>query len=239
MRTVYKVIYDDLVRDIETGKYEPNTFLPSENELMGYYGTSRETVRKALNFLSQDGYIQKIRGKGSVVLETNRLDFPVPSLISFKELSKKMNISTKTNVKSLKIMKPDPYIEKHLDTKENEEVWEVIRVRNIDDQNVILDKDYFKRDIVPNLTINICEQSIYEYIENELNLEVSYAKKIISAQDATKEDKEFLDLNHYNVVVVVQNYVYLKDTTLLQYTESRHRPDKFKFIDFARRELNK
>lgn len=30
-------------------------------------------------------------------------------------------------------------------------------------------------------------------------------------------------------------YSYLDDTTLFQYTESRHRPDKFKFVNFARR----
>ena len=29
--------------------------------------------------------------------------------------------------------------------------------------------------------------------------------------------------------------VYLEDTSLFQYTESRHRPDKFQFVDFARR----
>lgn len=41
---------------------------------------------------------------------------------------------------------------------------------------------------------------------------------------------------HQNThVVVVRNYVYLEDTTLFQYTESRHRLDKFQFVDFARR----
>jgi len=239
MKSIYKEIYDDLVRDIEAGKYGPNTLLPSENELMNYYDTSRQTVRKALNHLSQDGYIQKIRGKGSVVLDRSSLDFPLSWLASFKELSNKMNINAKTKVHSLKIMEPTPTLAEHLQTGTDKEIWEVVRVRNIDGQNVILDKDYIKRDLVPNLTIKTCEQSIFEFIEKELNLEISYAKKVFSAQDATKEDKELLDLKHYNVVIVVQNYIYLKDTTLLQYTESRHRPDKFKFIDFARRELNK
>lgn len=237
MTPIYKKIYEDLLKEIESGKYAPNTLLPSENELMNYYGISRQTVRKALNLLSQEGYIQKIHGKGSVVLDRSILDFPVPWLVSFKELSDKMNINTKTYVKSLKIEKPSSQIARHLQMAEDEEVWEVIRVRNIDHQNVILDKDYIKREIVPNLTIKICEESIFEYLENELNLEISYAKKVISAQDATEEDRELLDLKQYNVVIVVQSYIYLKDTTLLQYTESRHRPDKFKFTDFARRDF--
>jgi GntR family transcriptional regulator, trehalose operon transcriptional repressor len=34
---------------------------------------------------------------------------------------------------------------------------------------------------------------------------------------------------------VIKNYVYLEDASLFQFTESRHRPDKFRFVDFARR----
>ena len=37
------------------------------------------------------------------------------------------------------------------------------------------------------------------------------------------------------MVVVVKSYTYLEDRSLFQYTESRHRTDKFKFVDFARR----
>lgn len=239
MTSIYKKVYDDLVKEIESGKYAPDTLLPSENELAQYYGISRLTVRKALNLLSQNGYIQRIKGKGSIVLDRSKLDFPVSWLVSFKELSNRMNINAKTTVKSLKIMEPDSHIAHQLQTERDDEVWEVTRVRTINDENVILDKDYLKRDLVPDLTIKVCEESIFEYLENELNLEISYAKKVISAQDVTEEDKELLDLKHYNVVVVVQNYIYLKDTTLLQYTESRHRPDKFKFIDFARRDFQK
>ncbi|MFR5172363.1 MAG: trehalose operon repressor, partial [Clostridium paraputrificum] len=34
---------------------------------------------------------------------------------------------------------------------------------------------------------------------------------------------------------VIRSEVYLEDTRLFQYHESRHRVDKFKFVDFARR----
>lgn len=30
-------------------------------------------------------------------------------------------------------------------------------------------------------------------------------------------------------IVVIKSLVYLEDTSLFQYTESRHRPDKFRF----------
>jgi GntR family transcriptional regulator, trehalose operon transcriptional repressor len=39
-------------------------------------------------------------------------------------------------------------------------------------------------------------------------------------------------------VVVIRSQVYLDDANLFQFTESRHRPDKFRFVDFARRVKN-
>ena len=46
-----------------------------------------------------------------------------------------------------------------------------------------------------------------------------------------------LDLGEYNVVVLVTSYCYLEDATLFRYTGARHQPDKFRFVDFARREI--
>ncbi|EPS54521.1 trehalose operon repressor, partial [Clostridium botulinum Af84] len=58
-----------------------------ENEMMKEYNVSRDTIRKALNLLESNGYIQKVKGKGSFVLDINKFDFPVSGLTSFKELS--------------------------------------------------------------------------------------------------------------------------------------------------------
>lgn len=65
-------IYKDIAQQIEGGRWKAEEILPSEHELTAQYGTSRETVRKALHMLAQNGYIQKIRGKGSVVLNREK-----------------------------------------------------------------------------------------------------------------------------------------------------------------------
>ncbi|MCM0647624.1 trehalose operon repressor [Clostridium swellfunianum] len=237
MDSKYFSIYNDFVGRIETGYLEANSKLPSESELMEGYGVSRDTVRKALNLLEQKGYIQKLQGKGSFVLDINRYDFPVSGLISFKELAQKMNMKAKTTVKKLELFEPDSFLKNDMDLAEEGKVWEVIRIRQIGDQKIILDKDYLSEKFVPNLTVDICENSIYEHLEKSLGLKIGYAKKEITVQACTEEDKAYLDLKGYDMIVVVRSHVYLEDTSLFQYTESRHRPDKFKFVDFARRSL--
>ena len=63
--TKYQKIYQDLLEKIKQGEIKAHTLLPSENELMKIYDASRDTIRKALNLLLNDGYIQKNKGKGA------------------------------------------------------------------------------------------------------------------------------------------------------------------------------
>lgn len=231
----FQEIYQELSSQIQEGILRANTQLPSEHELADQYDTSRETVRKALNLLSQNGFIQKIRGKGSIVLETNKFSFPVSGLVSFQELSKSMGKSSRTTVHDFGLVEPDPFLQQQLQADSDELVWKVLRSRQIDGENIILDKDYFLKKYVPKLSKEIAEKSIYAYLENELGLKISFAKKEIVVEDCTDEDKRLLDLGNFQHIVVVKNYVYLDDASLFQYTESRHRLDKFRFVDFARR----
>jgi len=235
MNSKYLSIYNEIMNKIKYGEIKSNTKLASENELMKQYNVSRDTIRKALNLLAQNGYIQKIKGKGSFVLDINKFDFPVSGLISFKELAEKMGEKSKTILHELALVKPDEFLMKQLNVSKNDKVWKIVRVRNIGNERIILDKDFINKKHVPALTKDICEDSIYEYIENELMIKIGFAKKEITVEQATKEDKKYLDLKKHNMVVVVRSHVYLDDTSLFQYTESRHRPDKFRFVDFARR----
>ncbi|WP_134683646.1 trehalose operon repressor [Brevibacillus migulae] len=235
MTNKYLTIHNDIVQQIETGEIKPNSLLPSENELKDRYNTSRETIRKALNLLSQNGYIQKVRGKGSIVIKGAKLNFPVSGLVSFKELADKMGEKPITIVHELELWKPDEYIRQQLNLSNKDTVWKISRIREFGGEKIILDKDYLNTKIVPHITKEICESSIFYYLEHELNLSISFAKKEIVIEEPTEEDRALLDLEGFHNVVNIKNYVYLEDATLFQYTESRHRPDKFRFVDFARR----
>jgi len=231
----FLTIYNDLSLQIRKGVFQPNDLLPSEHDLSEQYKTSRETIRKALNLLSEHGYIQKIKGKGSVVLDVGKYDFPVSGLVSFKELTQQMEKRVRTIVHELQLVKPDDDIRQYLEISAKDEVWKVVRAREIEGEKIILDKDFLHRKFVPSLTREICENSIYEYLENELKLKISFAKKEMFVDKVTDEDRKYLDVDGYEHIVVVQNYVYLEDASLFQFTESRHRLDKFRFVDFARR----
>src|SRR3954453_19781633 len=106
MTNKFQIIFNKIVDQIKSGEIPPNSLLPSENELKDQFVTSRETIRKALNLLSQNGYIQKVRGKGSIVIDISKFDFPVSGLVSFKELANIMGNKPTTIVNEFSLIKP-------------------------------------------------------------------------------------------------------------------------------------
>lgn len=233
----YVTIYKEWKEKIESGQIAEGERLPTESSLMESYQVSRDTVRKSLNLLEQNGYIQRGRGRASLVMPKQRYTFPLSEIASFQEVNKLSNAHAETEVVNLDILQDSHKIKKIFQQSVNGEVYELIRVRRMKDEAVILDKDYFVRDVVPRLPLNECKVSVYRYLEEELGLQISYAVKEITVQKANAEDYELLDMGDYNMVVVVKCHTYLENNTLFQCTESRHRPDKFRFVDLAKRKL--
>jgi len=229
-------IYNELVSKIREKAIREGELLPPESDLCEHYQVSRETVRKALALLSRNGYIQKIQGKGSIVLDVSRFEFPISGLTSFHELATHSEEEWQTAVNQLVLIKPDKKMRQVMNIEEDQILWKVIRSRMIEGETVILDTDYLLMDIVPLLTEDTCRHSIYDYLENELNLKIGFAKKQITVESSSEEDKRYLTLSNDASVVVVRSLVYLDNAQLFQFTESRHRADKFRFVDFARRE---
>lgn len=231
----YIEIYQDLAGKIQDGTYAADSYLPSENELMGIYGASRDTVRKALTKLEEKDLIHKEKGKGSRVLDVSIITFPMSGLTSFKELAQNSQDEIVTDVIDCTTA-PSRTGARRLGLPDNKPVTRVERVRSYNGERVILDLDYINPDVVPGITADIAANSLYEYIEEDLKLPISFAKKEVTVEPVTARQRRLLDMGDYDLLVVVRSSAYLEDATLFEYTESRHRPDKFKFLDFAKRE---
>ena len=59
----YRKVYDYLVNYIDENKYSTDTKLPSENVLSNRLSVSRETVRKAIRQLVEDGLVYSFQGQ--------------------------------------------------------------------------------------------------------------------------------------------------------------------------------
>ncbi len=238
MISKYRQIYENFRELIENGSLRPGDSMPPEREISESFGASRDTVRKAMQLLENAGVISKTRGRASVVKKRDFFDFPISRINSFKEMAQQLQWKdVVTHVEDLSIIEVDEGSELalRLDCEPGEEVYRVKRVREIEGESVIFDTDYFKRSAVPKLTREICAGSVYDHLEKELGIKIGIAQKIVTVEEAGREDKLYLDLDGCGVVAVVTSITALEDGGIFQYTESRHRIDKFRFTVTAHR----
>ena len=231
----YKDVYNDIKNRIRDGILKPGEFLDSESELANEYSYSKDTIRKALSILELEGYIQKIKGKNSLILERGYLkNVSLSSLQTSQELNKAENLNIKTNLISLYIIQDDKKLMDIFHATKDNDFYKVVRTRSLDGEKLEYDVSYFDRRIIPFLSKEISQKSIYEYLENELNLKISHSRREIKFRYATSEEKEHMDLKNYEMVVV-ETYAYLSNGSLFEYGTISYRPDKFTFSIVAKR----
>ena len=98
-----------------------------------------------------------------------------------------------------------------------------------------MDNNWFLKSVVPGLNKEIAADSVYHYMENVLGETIVTAKRMMTVEKATEIDRKYLDLGDYDCLAVVSSHTFNADGVMFEYTQSRHRPDRFVFSTMAMR----
>lgn len=232
----YKSVYSDIKSKIDKGELKVNQELPTENELMAFYGFSKDTIRKALLQLELDGYIQKMRGRNSIVLERGRTkNNYISEIRTSDELNRTDGHDIKTHLSSFYIVQGEPLLMEIFKVDDSVDFYRIGRSREIDGERIEYELSYFDRRVIPYLNKDIAEQSIYQYLETELGLKITHSRREIAFRYATDEEKANMDLGDFDMVAVMTSLTYLSNGQIFQYGTISYRPDKFTFVTMAKR----
>jgi GntR family trehalose operon transcriptional repressor len=237
----YDRIFHELKQKIESMEYNDQELIPSEHSLIEEYQCARNTVRRAISQLAAMGYVQSMHGKGVRVIyhPYEHSEYSLGQIESFREASERNQQQTETDVLLFAKLLVDARIHARTNFPVGTEIYYVQRLRHLDGKALIIDHNYFRADIVTGLTKEICESSIYDYIENTLHQVIITTKRFVTVEHVTALDEKYLDIGGCNCVAVVSNSTYNADGIMFEFTQSRHSPDHFVFYDQAHRRNNK
>ena len=166
----YNLIANDVRKKILEGVYQPNEQLPFEKDFCRTYKVSKMTVKKALDILVTEGLIYKRRGAGTFVMDLSvekmkkmLMDIQMMGTTAFYP-DKKIT----SRVIDFTVVKADAKIAEKLKIKETSFVYKIHRVRLVDDKPTVIEETYMPIDLITSLKIEHVENSIYDYIENNL-----------------------------------------------------------------------
>lgn len=76
----------DLIRlSISNGDHDQTGMVPPETVLAAQFGVNRHTVRSALAALADEGLVQAIQGRGTMIQRKERLSFPISRRTRFSQ----------------------------------------------------------------------------------------------------------------------------------------------------------
>lgn len=218
----YQYVYNKLVEQIDGGLYLVGDKLPSEISLAEQFQVSKNTLRKALSLLIENGYISSRHGSGYYI--TDHKNFNILKLKTLGVTYQYRNVTSK--ILKFEIIHAGKIEAQNLGIDENEAIFSIKRVRYMDDKPTILENTIVPVRLFPSLTREVFEGSFYEYIANETPHKVDRAIKDISPINPSPEICQILELEHPKPLLTIENYVYLSTGEQFEYSYNIHLDEK-------------
>jgi DNA-binding GntR family transcriptional regulator len=190
----HRKLYELLRKHITEGIYKEGDLLPSENELCQLYGMTRPTVRQALSTLTNDGYITRHQGKGSIVHQLPR-EIGILSVSGTTSAVGDRNLKTRIIVKPVIIPWKNDFMFTLSDLERESGCIYMERLRLLEDVPIFYDISYIPNINLPRITSRQFEnRSLFRILREYYHVEVKGGEQRIKAIPASPEISDFLHL---------------------------------------------
>jgi len=197
MKTLKKTRYQELENllkgRIQQGTLQVGDYLPSENELCADFSITRTTVRKALDNLLKEGFIEKQHGKGSRVRE-RRQSLGLLNVKGFSEAAGN-NVTTEFINEANTTTWPD-YLS--FNPSENDLSCRCIhfeRLRSVGDKPVMLEKNWFSDSKMKQfLDLDFVDGSFFKTLSQNYRIEITGSEQELRAEYADHRTASFLKI---------------------------------------------
>lgn len=223
----YLFIYNDMKNRILNGEFAANEKLPFEKDLCLYYKTSKMTIKKSFDLLVEDGLIIKKRGVGTFIKDINSKEMEKLIVTSQFQGLTSTNPEKKITSKVLhfRIVPASSDVERRLNLDPDTFVYDINRVRYTNGQPTVIEQTYMPIDLITGLNKHHIKNSLYQYIEEELNYKIQSAHRKISVRKATDVEIKHLELEAGDPVAVAEQVAYFDNGRAFEYSFSIHRYD--------------
>ncbi|MBR4289655.1 MAG: GntR family transcriptional regulator [Oscillospiraceae bacterium] len=171
-----------LINKIQTGELSVGVKLPTEKEMCAAYDCSRLTVRKALEELQREGYINKVQGLGTFVKERNPQKQDLSTITSCSTLIRSQNMVPTKKILSYAIVPCSAEVAQQLQIGTGMPVLEYSRVYYGNGIPVIYSRSYFNASLIPGIDhLNMENESIIALLKDTYKMELNCSNRELRA----------------------------------------------------------
>jgi GntR family transcriptional regulator len=206
---LYRQVAAQLVDRIQSGFWKVGDNLPSENLLSKEFGVSRQTIRQALQFLQENGYIHRHQGSATKVISTSQ---PRVFSQSFNSLGEILNYPRNTYRQNHieEYVECDEQLQKILQAPIGSAWYHIGAVRLEEETNIKLAwTDIYILQKFAKLTQlkDHAREMVYTQIEKHFGVSIAYADVEISSSKLSRKHAKLLGVNaDTSSLIVLRRY---------------------------------
>lgn len=220
---LYLQLKEYLLNAIWNKDLVPGDSLPSEGVLAETLNISKATVRQCMGELSNEGYIEKRRNRGTVVLSRKlNIGYSV-GIADFSERIKELGMKPKTELLTLNVEKCSKQTAIAFQLDQDTKVIHISRLRYANDLPIVYIDSFLPYETCRFILSHDLEaESLYSILDHEPtgNLRVHRVTRTVFASEASPEIAEKFSMHAGGAMLTVETTAYNKDNIPVEYSLS-------------------
>ncbi|QCR21301.1 GntR family transcriptional regulator [Pontibacter sp. SGAir0037] len=247
MKPKFISISESIIEKIKSGELQPGDKIPSENELIKNFQVSNTTARKSLLEIESRGWAQRIKGKGTFVLNRTEDHHILRTLGSIDSTRRGFNESLRAEGFHPKNIVLEKTILQHGVSSEisgkhyimEGPVLKIHQLRYADDVIIKDEVRYVSLRLCPKINMMPTDISYFKVYEEKYHFKITGIKQTLSAAilKPGAADNNF-ETTEQIPVFLLDGVVLSHPEVVLEIEKSYYRGDKYKFAVVANPEYN-
>ncbi|MGQ9616512.1 MAG: GntR family transcriptional regulator [Spirochaetota bacterium] len=220
-----------LEKMIRTEKYKVGTMFPSEAELAKEAEVNRNTVRHAIDFLTQKGLVEKRRGVGTIVRRKSPL-YPIHKLntmTSFVDDFEIENVIIEDRILGKEKIQPDEGLAKKLSLSPGEPAIKIKRIRIADKIPLVHETQYYSFFKFGKLLEMNIKGSMYEILTKVFKADLDHSVQSIMAVTPPEDVAKSLGISLLTPCIFLESLAYTEENICIEVLHSYYRGDRYLF----------
>lgn len=230
---LYYQVKQIILDEINNEGVKAGDSIPTEKTFCDIYGISRTTIRQAISELVNEGYLYRVKSKGTFVSQPKVKTDLVNMYDGYNMEIFNMSMTPSTQAIELTLVKANSEQARALEIKEYDTVIYLLRHRYADGIAMGYVESYFRYPICDFLlkeneeTFNSI--SVYQILSKSPSAKINRILKTIEAVGATEAEAKFLNIKKGSPINLCTNVCCSSDGTPIIYEVLKYRGDKNKF----------
>lgn len=212
---LYYQLYSIILQQIRNGTLKPGDMIPPETTLIETYDVSRATVRHAILDLAREGYVVRIKSKGTMVKDHN-VSFGYHPERSFTALSDALGVvELKNKLLEARVIVPNAKVKDALHLADGEEVFYLRRIRSIGDAPCVYVEDWIDYKQCKGIDcIDFNRATLFKTLEDIFGLNLSKMQRTFeTCYPSNEEQIREMDIRKDTSLLKCTNIVYVANET--------------------------